>query len=228
MERPLKQRLIGGAVLVALAVILVPMLLHEPHPGDAMFGTPTVPPKPNWVPTPPRAATGPLPRTASVARPDAPVIVGAPAAPVSATKAGGHAAVSSATGAATAPAASPKEHAPAAADDARAPKAPASAPASSPPAAPAAGEKAPGTAPPAGLHAWVVQVASLTSESAAEALRGRLRKAGFAAFVERVRMEGRVLFRVRVGPELKRAQAQALLERLRKEQHLRGIVLAYP
>ena len=33
MERPLKQRLIGAVVLIALAVIFLPMLVKGPAPG---------------------------------------------------------------------------------------------------------------------------------------------------------------------------------------------------
>jgi Uncharacterized protein conserved in bacteria len=59
-------------------------------------------------------------------------------------------------------------------------------------------------------------------------LRDRMRAGGFAAFVERVRVDGKPVYRVRVGPEMKRAQAETLLGRVRREQKLRGIVLPYP
>ena len=38
MDAPLKQRLIGAAVLVALAVIFLPMLVDGPEPPSATGG----------------------------------------------------------------------------------------------------------------------------------------------------------------------------------------------
>ncbi|QFY90532.1 SPOR domain-containing protein [Magnetovirga frankeli] len=45
MHDQLKKRLIGGAVLVALAVIFLPMLLEEESPLDQGFSDPAIPPQ---------------------------------------------------------------------------------------------------------------------------------------------------------------------------------------
>lgn len=86
----------------------------------------------------------------------------------------------------------------------------------------------PAGAVPPPPQAWVVQVGAFGEERNAEALRDRLRKAGFAAFVETVRGEGKRVYRVKVGPELERAKAEALQARLAKEHQLDGLVVSQP
>jgi cell division septation protein DedD len=46
--------------------------------------------------------------------------------------------------------------------------------------------------------------------------------------VEPVRQDGEEVYRVRVGPELLRSEAQALREKIRAETELEGIVVGYP
>lgn len=66
---------------------------------------------------------------------------------------------------------------------------------------------------------------SFSEQSKAIALRDRLRKAKFPAFVERfVGPDKRSMFRVRVGPELDRSKAEAMQKRLQEQQHLKGFV----
>ncbi|HEX2242609.1 MAG TPA: SPOR domain-containing protein, partial [Gammaproteobacteria bacterium] len=74
----------------------------------------------------------------------------------------------------------------------------------------------------AGTH--VVQLASFSSEGKAVALKTRLRKRGYNAFVERIPVRGGKLFRVRIGPlsELKAKKLQATLE---KDINLKGMVI---
>jgi DedD protein len=79
-----------------------------------------------------------------------------------------------------------------------------------------------------GLTAWVVQLGSFASEENARTLNERLRKKGYSAFVEPVRQDGEEVYRVRVGPELLRSEAQALREKIRAETELEGIVVGYP
>lgn len=113
------------------------------------------------------------------------------------------------------------------------PAAPAPAPAAQ---APATGAQAtpPHTANAAsapdrvGVAAWIVQLGSFSSEENANSLSLRLRQAGYAAFVEPVGEGGNQAYRVRVGPELLKSDAQALSDRLKANMHLDGIVLNYP
>ncbi len=76
--------------------------------------------------------------------------------------------------------------------------------------------------------AWVVQVGSFSQSDNALALRDKLRKNGFTAFVEKYRDTGKTSYRVRVGPELKRATAEKHLQQLQSKLKLSGIIMGHP
>ena len=79
-----------------------------------------------------------------------------------------------------------------------------------------------------GTAAWVVQLGSFSSKENASALNEKLRKAGYPSFVEPLKRSSGMAYRVRVGPELKRSNAQKLQEKLNKEMKIEGIVVRYP
>lgn len=79
-----------------------------------------------------------------------------------------------------------------------------------------------------GLSAWIVQLGSFSSQENAEQLNKDLRKAGFAAFVEPLKKQGKVVYRVRVGPELLKPDAEKILKNIKSKMKLDGIVLSYP
>jgi DedD protein len=79
-----------------------------------------------------------------------------------------------------------------------------------------------------GLTAWVVQLGSFSSKVNADKLNLTLRKSGFPAFVEPLEQDNETVYRVRVGPELLRADADALLKKIKENTKLNGIVLNYP
>lgn len=79
-----------------------------------------------------------------------------------------------------------------------------------------------------GLTAWVVQLGSFNTRENAELLNEKLRKSGYPAFVEPLKQDNGIIYRVRVGPELLRSDADALLARLKTSMKLDGIVLRYP
>jgi DedD protein len=79
-----------------------------------------------------------------------------------------------------------------------------------------------------GLTAWVVQLGSFSSKVNADKLKLSLRKSGFPAFVEPLTQKGKTSYRVRVGPEILRADADALLKKIKAKMKLDGIVLSYP
>ena len=81
---------------------------------------------------------------------------------------------------------------------------------------------------PAVQQAWVVQLGVFGNVKTAIDLRESLRKAGHSAFTEEVATPHGKALRVRVGPELERATAQALRDRLARETGHDGIVMAYP
>lgn len=78
------------------------------------------------------------------------------------------------------------------------------------------------------ITAWIIQLGSFSSEQNALALRDQLRAKGYTAFVEKIKSGDSQLFRVRVGPELERARADALRDKLEKETKQKGIVERYP
>jgi DedD protein len=74
----------------------------------------------------------------------------------------------------------------------------------------------------------VVQVGSFSQSANALALRDKLRKNGFTAFVEKYQERGTSSYRVRVGPELKRETAEKQLAQLKTKFQLKGIVMGQP
>ncbi|MEN8170146.1 MAG: SPOR domain-containing protein [Pseudomonadota bacterium] len=74
---------------------------------------------------------------------------------------------------------------------------------------------------------WVVQVGSFSQSGNALTLRDKLRKNGFTAFVEKYRDKGKSSYRVRVGPELKRENAEKQLQRIKSKLQLKGIIMGH-
>jgi len=79
-----------------------------------------------------------------------------------------------------------------------------------------------------GVSAWIVQLGSFTDEDNAQSLNKKLREAGYPAFVEPLKRNGKTSYRVRVGPEIKRSEADKLLKKLKEKMKLDGIVVSYP
>lgn len=109
---------------------------------------------------------------------------------------------------------------PEAASPAPAPQARAPAPAARPAPAPA-------ESPPV-RTGWSVQVGSFGREVNAREQAQRLREAGFSAFVESGRADGRDVWRVKVGPRADRDQALQLRDELQRRMDVSGIVVAHP
>ncbi|MFP4147042.1 MAG: SPOR domain-containing protein [Halorhodospira sp.] len=74
--------------------------------------------------------------------------------------------------------------------------------------------------------AYAVQVGSFRQESNAQRERDRLRELDLPAYVERGEVEGEARYRVRLGPTMERDAAEALLEQARDEADLEGFVLS--
>lgn len=213
----MKQRLIGAVVIVALAVIIIPMLLdgsgnksvRDMPPAPAMPAQGTV--DQHNIPLPPQEPSGtvmPQPQAAPPPTADAGASAAVPAVP--------------STVAPAAPAA-PASVAPAPATVTPPPAAPT---ASAPPAAPPPAAESSTTKPTAKVASgWVVQVGSFSEQSKAFGLRDKLRKSKFSAYVERFSNGSKqTMYRVRVGPEIDRAKAEAVQKRLHDEYKLSGFV----
>ena len=78
-----------------------------------------------------------------------------------------------------------------------------------------------------GPSAWVVQIVSLTNGKRALELTERLKKLGFSAFVEEIQKDGKTYYRVRVGPELKQDEAEAIRQKINKKMDLDGKVMQF-
>lgn len=79
-----------------------------------------------------------------------------------------------------------------------------------------------------GLSAWIIQLGSFTSEENAQSLNEKLRESGYPAFVEPLKTNGQISYRVRVGPEIKRSEAESLLKVLKDKMDMEGIIVSYP
>lgn len=79
-----------------------------------------------------------------------------------------------------------------------------------------------------GLSAWIIQLGSFSNEDNAQSLNQELRRVGYPAFVEPLKKNGEISYRVRVGPEIKRSEAELVLKELKDQMELDGIVVSYP
>ena len=200
MDRALKERIIGAAVLVVFVVLVVPVFLDGPPQSGEIVS--------ERVPLPGQAAEGET-RTVVLERDrDEPV-------PVAASV--------------TAPQAEEPQKAEPEAKPEPEPKAAAvarSEPEPEPePAKPAAQSPAPESASSTGM--WAVQLGSFGNQQNAERLAADLRKQGFAAFLSQLSTDSGQLHRVRIGPQKDRESAEAMAARLAKAGH-KGQVVPHP
>jgi cell division septation protein DedD len=75
---------------------------------------------------------------------------------------------------------------------------------------------------------FAVQVGAFADAAAATALRDKLRSAGFNAFTDNVSTDGGTRTRVRVGPAMNRAEADALKAQVKAKAGIDGIVRPHP
>ena len=72
------------------------------------------------------------------------------------------------------------------------------------------------------LSGWAVQVAAFEEKGKALALQKKLVAGDFPAFTDKFEKKGKVLYRVRVGPELKRENADQLRAKIEKVKGIKG------
>lgn len=75
---------------------------------------------------------------------------------------------------------------------------------------------------------WAVQLAAMSSQSDANALRDKLRANGFDGFVDTVQSGGRQLWRVRAGPQTQRADAMRVRDQIKAKLGMEGNVVSVP
>ncbi|TVT79068.1 SPOR domain-containing protein [Pseudomonas sp. H3(2019)] len=210
LDNAYKQRMVGALVLVALAVIFLPMLfsredeqrqvvVHAPAAPQAP-AMPQVQIEPVVVPEPQALPQEPVPSDEEITAEQAPSKPVAPSAPI-----------------APAPVvAKPVTPQPA-------PK-PAAAPAQPIAAAPSKPDTSQSRVDANGLSvSWSVQLASLSSRESAESLQKTLRSQGYNAYIRTADGKNRVF----VGPLIERAEADRLRDLLGRQQNLKGFVVRF-
>ncbi|WP_458131728.1 SPOR domain-containing protein [Pseudomonas sp. R3-41] len=215
LDKAYKQRMVGALVLVALAVIFLPMLFSRQDEqrqvtvdAPAAPQAPSMPPvqvEPVVVPEPQALPQEPVPSDEELA--EQPVVPSTPIAPASATPA---------PAAPSKPSVAPVP----------VPSTPAVKPAPSQPitAAPAKPDTTQSRVDANGLSvSWSVQLASLTSRESAENLQKTLRSQGYNAYIRSADGKNRVF----VGPLIERAEADRLRDLLSRQRNLKGFVVRF-
>lgn len=252
MDERLKQRAVGGVVIVALLVIFVPMFLDFSEEGQEGSTASVVPPAPQAemqtleIPLTDlqgrQVADGLPPDRESAEQILADVVdeeIMGDIRPQAETQANQvlEPQPELAPNAAPMPMLPPvAEKAPAPVPKASSPAKTQAAPAKTPPKLASAEppkakvvEPKPKLAgPTTGAKAWAVQVGSFTKRESAEKLRDQLRKSGYRAFVTSAQAAGKTVVRVRVGPELERGDADQLRKRIEKDLQLQAKVVVHP
>jgi DedD protein len=213
LDKAYKQRMVGALVLVALAVIFLPMLFSRQDEqrqvsvdAPAAPQAPAVPQvqiEPVVVPEPQALPQEPVPSDEEIAAQQAPSTPIALSAPVAAPPA------PPAAKQVTPPAPVAK---------------PAPAPAQPIAAAPTKPAATPSRVDANGLSvSWSVQLASLSSRESAESLQKTLRSQGYNAYIRSADGKNRVF----VGPLIERAEADRLRDLLSRQQNLKGFVVRF-
>lgn len=205
MDERIKQRLVGAVVLVSLVVIFAPMLLEDEPVVEHGIHKSNIPARSRGLE---QFRSGVLPAPGQYLGPPpepAPIAVSSAPAPSSTTV--GTEPAPEPTSAMAARPEGPVSSVP--------PAAVSQVPATKPP-APAVPPPAKRPKPRVGVSAWVVQLGAFAKRDNADSLVKRLRQDHQEAFMEQVEIGDRVLFRVRVGPELDHKRAEAMLAAVRK------------
>ncbi|WP_417776915.1 SPOR domain-containing protein [Stutzerimonas xanthomarina] len=198
VDRGLLQRIVGALVLVALAVIFVPMLFNRDDAGQQVVvdapampeapATPVIETQPVEVPEPEVSA---LPEEYEIIEEQSADNSSRPADPISSA---------------------PPEAKPA-------PEAPVPAITAAPPAT-AEEQRLDAANLPV---SWSVQLASLSSRENADKLQKTLRSQGYNAYIRTADGMNRVF----VGPLVERAEANRLRDQLQRQQKLDGFVVRF-
>jgi DedD protein len=215
LDKVVKQRMVGALVLVALAVIFLPMLFsREDEMRQVRVEAPAAPAAPSMPQVQVEPVSVPEPQ---VLPDEAPVVVDESTTPIQAPTAP----IAPAPTAVPAPAPAP---APVVAEKPATPP-PAVKPQAQPAAAVASAAKpAAGKIDANGLPiSWSVQLASLSSRAGADNLQKNLRSQGYNAYI---RSAGG-MNRVYVGPLIERAEAERLRDAISRKQKLNGIIVRF-
>lgn len=217
MDQKTKQRLTGAIVLVALAVIFVPIILEGPDDEWT--------PRSHSIPEQPQMDYRASMELDIPEQPTAPVDTAPEGAITEAFGLPEH--TPEAPAAETLPEASTPKQVVKAEPPAK-PEPVASKPAEPakkiPPPAPQQPNKQAGIT----IKGWYVQVGSFGQEMNASGLRDRLKAAGYDARLQKAEIGKGYAYRVLVGPTTSRAAAEKNAASLKEKQQLAGMVIEYP
>lgn len=211
LDSAYKQRMVGALVLVALAVIFLPMLFsRQDEERQVVVEAPATPQAPAVAQVQVEPVVVPEPQALSEQEPvpadDGVVAQQAPSMPVQASV--------PVVKPAPAPTVAAKPAAPA----------PAPKPVAPQPAAPGKPDVGQSRIDPNGLPiSWSIQVASLGNRDGAEALQKKLRSQGYNAYIRSADGKNRVF----IGPLIERAEADRLRDLLDRQQNLKGFVTRF-
>lgn len=217
MDDGLKQRLLGALILLALAVIFIPVLFDRermepidttsqvpPRPALKMLEV-AEPEKPAWSEpvTTPRKQFVPDP---GVVNPEA----FESAVPAIADRKSGRAVEGEADAAASETGPVPAQPT----GDSKEPE--------------ITGDESTGTLAADGSpNAWVLQVGSFQSEVLASGMRARLIGMGHSSYLHRFELDGNPVFRVYVGPKIKKAPLETLKPEIDKALQVNSLLLRF-
>jgi len=218
LDKGMKQRMVGALVLVALAVIFLPMLFtRQDEMRQVHVDAPQAPAMPSLPEVKVEQVAVPEPQPLPEESEQPPVVVDESTAPAKAPS----------QPIAPSPQTQPQAQVQAQVQAQPKPQAQVSAPAPAPaakPAAPVATAPAPSKIDVNGLPvSWSIQLASLSSRAGAENLQKTLRSQGYNAYI---RSAGG-LNRVYVGPLIERAEADKLKDVINRQQKLNGFVTRF-
>ncbi|WP_338477898.1 SPOR domain-containing protein [Pseudomonas trivialis] len=206
LDSAYKQRMVGALVLVALAVIFLPMLFsRQDEQRQVVVEAPAAP----QAPAVPQVQVEPVVVPEPQALPeDEPVPVDEPAAAPSAPVQQSVPVVKPAPAVAAKPAT----------------PTPAPKPVTPQPATPGKPDVGQSRIDPNGLPiSWSIQVASLGNREGADALQKKLRSQGYNAYIRSADGKNRVF----IGPLIERAEADRLRDLLDRQQNLKGFVTRF-
>ena len=204
MDRALKERVIGAAVLVVIAVLIVPIFLDGPSPDSENVQESITLPGQDGESV--KQKTIVLDRDRDQPVP-APLEGDEPKAEEPETE-------------------QPKAEEPKAEPDKVVTQVKEEAPAVAKP-EPKKTPADPAAAAQSSTGMWAVQLGSFSSQENAERLAADLRKQGYAAFLSQLQTSSGKLHRVRVGPQKNRAEAESVASKLSAKGH-KGQVVPHP
>lgn len=219
LDKGMKQRMVGALVLVALAVIFLPMLFtREDEMRQVRVEAPQAPAMPSLPDVKVEPVQVPEPQSLPDPSEQPPVVVDESTAPVSAPT---QPITPSPAQVAQVPVAKSPAPAPAAKAEARPVP-----PATPAPAATASASK-PATASKIDANglpvSWSIQLASLSNRAGADNLQKTLRSQGYNAYIRSADGMNRVF----VGPLIERAEAERMRDVINRQQNLKGIVVRF-